>query len=111
MSAEDSRGDLDRAARLFKVLGNETRLQLLVLVDDEPSTVGGLVERAGISQPLVSQHLRTLREAGLVSATRAGREVTYEVTDHHVTHVVRDALEHVREESPAPGTGEPKEQP
>lgn len=109
MSATDSMGDLEMAARLFKVLGNETRLRLLVLVDDEPCTVGGLVDRAGVSQPLASQHLRTLREAGLVSAARAGREVTYTVADHHVTHVVRDALEHVREEASHPGPGNPKE--
>lgn len=97
MSTSVNSSDLVLAARLFKVLGSEVRLQLLELIDDEPSTVGHLVERAGISQPLVSQHLRTLREAGLVTATRAGREVTYAVADHHVAHVVHDALEHVRE--------------
>lgn len=101
MSASPDSSDLARAARLFKVLGSETRLRLLGLLEEEPSTVGRLVERAGISQPLVSQHLRTLREAGLVSATRAGREVTYTVADHHVAHVVHDALEHVREQAPA----------
>lgn len=88
---------LERAARLFKVLGNESRLGLLRLLELEPRTVGGLVELSGLSQPLVSQHLRTLRQADLVSAERRGKEVVYAVADGHVTHVIADALTHVLE--------------
>ncbi len=110
MSAEANERDLEEAARLFKVLGSATRLQLLVLVDSEPTTVGALADRAGIPQPLVSQHLRTLRQTGLVTVTKAGRERIYEVVDHHVTHVVRDALEHVREPAPAQGQHQHQEE-
>lgn len=89
--------ELVQAARLFKVLGSESRLLLLRLVAQEPCSVGALVEQSGMSQPLVSQHLRTLRGAGLVEARRHGKEVIYEIADLHVSHVVPDALEHVRE--------------
>lgn len=89
---------LDDAAELFKVLGNPSRLWLLCLLDTEARTVGALAEAAGLSQPLVSQHLRTLRHSGLVTAIRHGKEVTYHVADRHVTHVVADALAHVREQ-------------
>ena len=85
------------AAQLFKVLGNESRLWLLRLLEQEPRTVGALSDAAGLSQPLVSQHLRLLRHAGLASATRKGKEVTYRLTDEHVAHIVADALIHVRE--------------
>ncbi|WP_265523441.1 ArsR/SmtB family transcription factor [Oerskovia flava] len=85
------------AAQLFRILGNESRLRLLHLVGDEPRTVGALTESTGLSQPLVSQHLRTLRQGGLVTATRTGREVVYSVADTHVSHVVADALAHVQE--------------
>ncbi len=91
---------LAAAAELFKVLGHESRLWLLRLLAEEPRTVGALVDATGTSQPLVSQHLRTLRQSGLVTATRTGREVTYRVTDEHVAHVVADALAHVREPVP-----------
>lgn len=97
---------LAEAAELFKVLGNESRLKLLLLIGREPRTVGALAEAAGISQPLVSQHLRTLRNAGLVAPQRSGKEVSYELTDLHVSHVVSDALEHVREDVPAPADAE-----
>ncbi|XKH54521.1 metalloregulator ArsR/SmtB family transcription factor [Citricoccus nitrophenolicus] len=94
---------LDRAAELFKVLGNESRLWLIRLLENEPMTVGALTGQTGMSQPLVSQHLKTLRQAGLVSAIRQGKAVTYALADEHVVHVVDDALVHVKE--PAPGHG------
>ncbi|MCU0482923.1 MAG: metalloregulator ArsR/SmtB family transcription factor [Chloroflexi bacterium] len=39
-----------------------------------PASVGDLIDHVGLSQPLVSHHLRRLREAGLVASRRAGRE-------------------------------------
>lgn len=94
------------AAILFKTLGNESRLALLCLIEDEPRSVGSLVEASGISQPLVSQHLKTLRDQGLVTPIREGRAVTYHLADHHVSHVVRDALLHVQEPHPTPFRGD-----
>lgn len=93
----DMEPGLAEAAQLFKVLGSETRLGLLHLISAEPRTVGALAEAAGLSQPLVSQHLRTLRQAGLVSASRTGKEVTYRLADQHVAHVIADAITHVQE--------------
>jgi DNA-binding transcriptional ArsR family regulator len=95
------------AAQLFKALGNESRLWLLRLIGDEPRTVGALTEATGMSQPLVSQHLRTLRQSGLVLATRSGKEVSYELADVHVSHVIADALAHVLEPAAADEAAEP----
>lgn len=89
------------AAQLFKVLGSEARLELLRVIEREPRTVGALAEETGLSQPLVSQHLRTLRQTGLVLAERHGKEMVYEVADRHVTHIIADALAHVLESAPA----------
>ena len=58
----DMEPGLAEAAQLFKVLGSESRLLLLRLLAAEPRTVGALTEATGMSQPLVSQHLRTLRQ-------------------------------------------------
>lgn len=95
---------LNEAAQLFKVLGNASRLGLLRLIDRKPRTVGALAEAAGMSQPLVSQHLRTLRQSGLVIAERRGKETVYSITDSHVTHVIADALAHSLEPAPAAET-------
>ena len=85
----------------FKVLGNESRLRLLHLLSDGPMTVGALIKASVMPQPLVSQHLRTLRHAGLVVAERDGKKTGYELADAHVSHVIADALVHPREPSAA----------
>jgi len=87
-----------RAAELFKALSAPSRVAILRLLD-EPRTVTALVEATGLTQPLVSQHLRVLREARLVTVERSGREALYEVADRHISHVVEDAIDHVLETS------------
>jgi len=91
---------LEAAAALFKVLGSASRLRLVRLLATEPAGVTHLVASTGMSQPLVSQHLRTLRSAGIVTVARAGREALYSISDDHIAHVVDDALTHVLEEDP-----------
>ncbi|QIS40103.1 ArsR/SmtB family transcription factor [Clavibacter capsici] len=87
----------EQAADLFKVLSSSSRLGLLGLLSTRQMTVTELVEESGMTQPLVSQHLRVLRSSGLVNVERTGRIARYEVADTHVTHVVDDAVAHVRE--------------
>ena len=82
---------------MFRVLGNESRLLLLSLVSHENRPVSALAEAAKMSQPLTSQHLRILRDAGLLEADRRGKEVIYRISDCHVEHVVRDTIAHARE--------------
>ena len=65
------------AALRFRALGDETRLRLLELLISGERTVGELMDMTELGQSLVSHHLRTLREAGLVLARRDGRWVHY----------------------------------
>ncbi|MGO2112421.1 MAG: ArsR/SmtB family transcription factor, partial [Pseudoclavibacter sp.] len=102
---------IERAAELFKVLGSESRLWLVRLLGNEPMTVSALTEATGMSQPLVSQHLKTLRQAGLVDAIRHGKAVTYALADEHVSHVVEDALVHAQEPGPDRRAGRRKQAP
>ncbi len=87
----------EQAADLFKALSSPSRLGLIGLHASRQMSVTELVAESGLSQPLVSQHLRVLRSAGLVTVERDGRIARYEVADTHVTHVVDDAVAHVRE--------------
>jgi len=89
---------ITRAAELFKALSSPSRLAILQLLIDAPSTVSALVAATGQSQPLVSQHLKNLRSANVVTVERVGREATYSLTDRHIAHVVEDAISHVLED-------------
>ena len=68
--------DLRRLRTLYRALGDETRLRVIgILAEVGPMPVGELSSRVGLSQPLISWHLRILRLAGLIETTRQGREV------------------------------------
>jgi ArsR family transcriptional regulator, zinc-responsive transcriptional repressor len=56
-----------------------------------------LVTALGVSQPLVSQHLRVLRSTRIVTARREAREIEYTLTDDHVARIVLDAIRHAGE--------------
>jgi DNA-binding transcriptional ArsR family regulator len=60
-----------------------------------------LVGALGVTQPLISQHLRVLKSAGVVRGDRHGREVVYRLVDEHLSHIVVDAVAHVEEGGPA----------
>ncbi len=68
-------------ADFCSALADTRRLLLLYALSSGPMNVGQLVEQLGFSQPSVSRHLKTLRERGLVEATRNGVTVEYSLTD------------------------------
>jgi ArsR family transcriptional regulator, zinc-responsive transcriptional repressor len=86
------------AGELLKVLSAPARLAIVVELADGPRVVHELVDRLEMSQPLVSQHLRILRAARLVSVERQGREAVYALVDQHVAHIVVDAVHHSKEQ-------------
>ena len=61
----------------FNAVAEPRRRQILDLLAGGERSVGDLVERLGLSQPLVSKHLRVLREVGLVQVRDEGRQRLY----------------------------------
>ena len=89
-----------RAVALFRALGHEGRLQILLcLSSGEGLSVSELLQHVGGEQSSLSHQLRLLKEARLVRSARRGRHNIYALYDRHVSHVVFDTLAHVREES------------
>lgn len=87
--------DVQAASELLTALSAPLRLAIVALLDEHGTRcVHQLVDALGAPQPLVSQHLRVLRGAGLVTGERRHREVHYSLVDAHVGHIVRDALAH-----------------
>lgn len=60
-----------------KAIADNTRQEIMRLLCCQWYCVGDVVERTGVSQPTVSHHLAILREAGLVTARRKGKQVFY----------------------------------
>ncbi|HWI07742.1 MAG TPA: metalloregulator ArsR/SmtB family transcription factor [Solirubrobacteraceae bacterium] len=75
----------DLLAKYFKVFADATRVRILELLEDRGElSVGELVERLGLSQPKVSNHLACLRWCGFVISRREHPSVYYRVADQRV---------------------------
>lgn len=64
-------------AESFKVLSAETRIKIIELLKSGPLSVNTIAEALGISQSAVSQHLRVMKQAGLVTDERKGYHIYY----------------------------------
>jgi ArsR family transcriptional regulator, zinc-responsive transcriptional repressor len=87
----------EAAGELLRALAAPVRIAIVVELATSSKCVHELVEATGAPQPLVSQHLRVLRGAGVVRGVRRGREIAYSLTDEHIGHIVTDAIAHTRE--------------
>lgn len=75
--------EIEKTAALLKLLGDKTRLGIAGLLEHGECCVCELVDIFQISQPAVSQHLRKLRDAGLVTERRSGQWVFYSMNKQH----------------------------
>ncbi|MDO9638374.1 MAG: metalloregulator ArsR/SmtB family transcription factor [Pseudotabrizicola sp.] len=85
-------------AEAFKLLGDPTRLRIVMHCLNGPKSVGDIAGALELSQTLVSHHLRLLRTARLLRAERQSRHIFYHISDHHISHMIMDLAEHVIEE-------------
>ena len=78
-------------AEIFHLLGDPTRLRIVMSCLKTARSVGDIAADVGASSSLVSHHLRLLR------AARRGRNVFYVAADDHVRRIVGDMIEHAGE--------------
>src|SRR2546421_8629868 len=81
-------------AKLFRGFSDMSRLSILEALRDGPLTVGTIVEKTGLSQSNVSNHLRCLLDCDLVVSTPQGRYTLYQLSDPRVADLLElsDAL-------------------
>ncbi len=75
-------------AFLAKSLADENRLRILVCLNHEKKAVTQIVEELGLSQPLVSHHLKELRRTLLVKMERHGPFIFYELSDPQIVQIL-----------------------
>ncbi|WP_156688093.1 ArsR/SmtB family transcription factor [Mycobacterium sp. Marseille-P9652] len=90
---------LDAAGELLRALAAPVRIAIVLQLRESQRCVHELVDALGVPQPLVSQHLKILKAAGVVAGERSGREVLYRLADHHLANIVVDAVAHAGEDA------------
>ncbi|HEX3264449.1 MAG TPA: metalloregulator ArsR/SmtB family transcription factor [Candidatus Limnocylindrales bacterium] len=91
-SVVDQPDELRSLRLVHKTLADVNRLRILQRLAQGEATVSELIQRVGLSQPLVSWHLVRLRAAGLITTRRVGRETVSRV----VPEAFRDFAEYER---------------
>lgn len=89
---------IERAAALFRALGDTARLSLLARLSQGEYCVTELAEATGEGLSTISQRLRTLRSERLLRRRRAGKHIYYTLADEHVAALIDSALAHAEEQ-------------
>lgn len=97
MTASTVDGHVAELADLFRLLGDTTRLRIVLACLEAPIAVNDIASKLDLSNSLVSHHLRLLRAARIVKADRHGKQVFYAAADKHISGVLADMLEHIAE--------------
>ena len=79
---------LQQVAFLAKSLSDVNRLRILHCISTEQKSVSAIVEELGLSQPLVSHHLKELKHSLLVTVERQGPFIYYELADQRILQIL-----------------------
>lgn len=90
---------LFKMAEFFKVFGDETRLKILNMLDNNSLCVCSISAGLGMTKSAISHQLRKLREMNLVKAEKIGKEVWYSLADEHIKKVFEISAEHIMEDN------------
>jgi ArsR family transcriptional regulator, arsenate/arsenite/antimonite-responsive transcriptional repressor len=92
--------DVEQAANLLKLLGDKTRLTIVAILKQRECCVCEFLEVFAMSQPSISQHLRKLKDAGIVKEERRGQWIYYSINQQaELFGLVQDILEHVPDQT------------
>ncbi|WP_394237446.1 ArsR/SmtB family transcription factor [Niallia oryzisoli] len=87
---------MEKTATILKLLGDKTRLTMVKMLDTNDYCVCEFVEIFKMSQPGISQHLRKLKDNGLVQETRRGQWIIYSLNrDNDYYPLVHSLLQHL----------------
>lgn len=77
---------------IYAAFGNKVRVKLLLCLSQKAKSVSELVSTCGLAQSAVSQHLAKLRESGLVSIQKEGKQVYYSLRFSHIKNICEQLL-------------------
>ncbi len=88
---------LRELADFFKIFGEHTRIRIISALYNCELCVCDLVDILEMNQSAISHQLRVLRSAKIVKYRKDGKNIYYSLDDDRVYKLMRDALEHIRE--------------
>lgn len=92
--------ELIKVSQLLKLLGDKTRLTIVSILKQRECCVCELLEVFDMSQPSISQHLRKLKDLGLVQEERRGQWIYYSLNQSSDLYkLLEDILEHVSDQT------------
>lgn len=91
-------GKAQQMAEFFNVLADPTRLRLISVLAGEEFCVCDLASKLGMTDSAISHQLRALRAGRLVTYRKEGRQVFYQLHDHHVLELYQTVAEHLDED-------------
>lgn len=94
LAAEETR----KLAETFRLLGDPTRLSILLCCLKAPRPVSDIAAALGRSQSLISHHLRLLRAARLMRGERRARQIFYSLDDPHIREMLGHMVHHLAED-------------
>ena len=80
--------DFEAISEIFKALAHPLRVQIVAgLIKKNECNVSTMVEKLGVPQPTVSQHLNILKSHGIIEGFRKGNQICYKVTNDQVKKI------------------------
>ena len=89
--------DIMDLSDFFKIMGDSTRLQLLMSLQQSEMCVSDLANVLNMTKSAVSHQLKTLRVSKLIKSRKEGKTVIYSLDDAHVHEVLAKSIEHIKE--------------
>ncbi|MRX70742.1 metalloregulator ArsR/SmtB family transcription factor [Bacillus lacus] len=88
--------EIEKAAGVLKLLGDKTRLTMIKMLSSHDCCVCEFTAIFQASQPAISQHIRKLKDAGIVSETRRGQWIMYSLNKNcEYTSLIDHLLKHI----------------
>jgi ArsR family transcriptional regulator, arsenate/arsenite/antimonite-responsive transcriptional repressor len=92
--------EIEKAAHILKLLGDKTRLTIMAILKKRECCVCELLEVFDMSQPAISQHLRKLKDAGLVKEDRRGQWIYYSLNpENELYDFIQEILQHIPDQT------------
>ncbi|MDR2834509.1 MAG: metalloregulator ArsR/SmtB family transcription factor [Streptococcaceae bacterium] len=89
--------DYEELADFFKLFTNINRIKIVMALAKKSMNVAQIEEEIDISQSLVSQSLKHLKQARIVTSVRSGKQVIYSLYDNHIVEILESVLAHSKE--------------